>query len=112
MTVIELIRELQLDPLHVVDSGEQTVDGVYCGDLLSDVLANCPPGAVWFTVQGHVNIIAVAELRDAACVVVANGVTPDEQTVERACSNGVTLCGSKSTGAELILKLAGKLCAD
>jgi len=55
------------------------------------------------------NTIAVAELRDAACVVVVNGVSPDPQAVGKAQSQGVTLCGSQTSGAELVMKLAGKI---
>ncbi len=109
MTVAELISELELDPIHVADNEEAQVAGVYCGDLLSDVLAHCPPEAVWFTVQGHLNTVAVADLRDAVCVVVVNGVSPDAQAVAKAQSQGVTLCGSQATGAELVMKLAGKI---
>lgn len=109
MTVKELIDYLGLDPVHVADDGSAEVTGVYCGDLLSDVLAHCPPDSVWFTVQGHINTLAVAELRDVACLVVVNGVSPDLEAVGKAHSQGVTLCGSPASGAELVMKLAGKL---
>ncbi len=109
MTVTELIDMLELSPLHLEDDGAAPVTGVYCGDLLSDVLANAQPESVWFTVQGHTNIIAVAALRDLACVVVVNGLAPDPQTVAKARHQGVSLCGSPRNAAELCQLLAGKL---
>ena len=109
MKLDEMIRHLGLDPIEVADAGGIEITGAYCGDLLSDVLAHCPPGAVWFTVQGHVNVIAVADLRDAGCVVLANGVSPDPQTVAKAKIQGVALCGSERTSAELCMRLAGVL---
>lgn len=109
MNVAELIDALKLCPLHLETDGAAPVKGVYCGDLLSDVLASAQPDSVWFTVQAHTNIIAVAALRDLACVVVVNGIAPDPQTVAKARSQGVTLCGSQASAADLCLQLAGKL---
>jgi len=89
--------------------GECEVTGVYCGDLLSDVLAHLQPGALWCTVMGHVNIVAVADLRDAAAVVIVNGGEPDAQTIAKARNQGVNVCTSPATAAELVMQLAGKL---
>lgn len=109
MTVDELIGMLGLDPIHVDQDGSRAVAAAYCGDLLSDVLAHCEPDSVWFTVQGHINTIAVADLRDVSCVVLVNGVSPDPQTITKAESQGITLCGSERGSAELCMELAGKL---
>lgn len=107
MKLHDIIRLLELDPIQVDKPAEIEVAAAYCGDLLSDVLGNCPPEAIWFTVQAHVNTIAVADLRDAACVVIVNGVSPDPQTVAKAQAQGVPLCGSERTSAELCMRLAG-----
>lgn len=109
MTIETLVDVLGLDPINLVDAAETTVEAAYCGDLLSDVLGNAKPGSVWFTIQGHMNVIAVAQLRDIACIVLVNGVAPDPQTVAKAKSQGVSLCGSEETSAELCMKLAGRL---
>jgi len=109
MTVAELVSTLGLDPLHLHAADAQEVTTAYCGDLLSDVMAHCQPGAVWFTVQAHVNVIAVGELRDVACIVLVNGVSPDPQTTARAEAQGVNLCGSERTSAALCMLLAGSL---
>ncbi len=109
MKLAELIRELDLTSIHTAGNLDMEVADAYCGDLLSDVLGRCPPDSVWFTVQSHVNTVAVAELRDVACVVLVNGVSPDPQTVAKAQAQGVTLCGSEATSAVLCMKLAGKL---
>ena len=109
MNVAEMIDALELSPLHLADEGTAPVKSVYCGDLLSDVLAHAEPDSVWFTVQGHNNIIAIAALRDLACVVVANGVAPDPQTVANARNQGISLCGSSLDSAALCQQLAGRL---
>jgi len=109
MTVEQLVAALGLDPLHLGDAATREVTTAYCGDLLSDVMAHCQPGAVWFTVQAHINTIAVAELRDMACIVLVNGVSPDPQTTARAKAQGVILCGSERSSAQLCMELAGRL---
>ena len=78
------VKEIQnLFNLEVV-SGEKGLnrditDG-YCGDLLSDVMANSVKGAVWLTVQVHQNIVAVAVLKELAAIILVNGRQPDEET--------------------------------
>ena len=57
---------------------EREVQGGYCGDLLSDVMANAPIGCVWLTVQAHQNIVKVALLREMAAIVLTGGQAPDE----------------------------------
>jgi hypothetical protein len=109
MRLKQVIEELGLCPLHLLNEDEAEVTEAYCGDLLSDVLAHTKPNTIWFTIQGHVNVVAVAQLRDIVCVVLVNGVAPDPQTMAKARTQGVNLCGSELTSAELCMKLAGKL---
>ena len=109
MTVDDLVSLLALDPISLADGATRQVRTVYCGDLLSDVMAHCQPGAVWFTVQAHVNTVAVADLRDVACIVLVNGVSPDPQTSARAKAQGVNFCGSERSSAALCMQLAGRL---
>jgi predicted transcriptional regulator len=63
----------------------------YCGDLLSDVMANAPIGCVWLTVQAHQNIVKVALLREMAAIVLTGGQAPDEETIERANQEGLPI---------------------
>jgi hypothetical protein len=109
MTVEHLVSVLGLDPINLADPASRQVTTAYCGDLLSDVMAHCQAGAVWFTVQAHVNTVAVADLRDVACIVLVNGVSPDPQTTARAKAQGVNFCGSERSSAALCMQLAGKL---
>ena len=108
MKLKQVIELLELSPVHLKD-GDVEVASVYCGDLLSDVLAHVQPDSLWLSIQGHVNVVAVAVLRDVACIVLVNGVAPDPQTVLKAQSQGVNICGSEETSAALCMKLAGKL---
>ena len=60
-------------------------------DLLSDVMANAQDGDVWVTLQKHVNIVAVAQLKNLAAIVVVNGREPDADTRARAAEHGVAI---------------------
>jgi predicted transcriptional regulator len=70
---------------------EREVTGGYCGDLLSDVMANARNGDVWLTIQSHQNIVAVALLREMAAIVLVNERTPDQETMERADAEGIPI---------------------
>jgi serine kinase of HPr protein (carbohydrate metabolism regulator) len=88
----------------VVTSGEamkEEVTGCYCGDLLSRVMAHAPRGCAWITVMGNVNAVAVALLTEAACVLLAENVKPDEEAVEKAREKGIVILRSPRTACEL-----------
>ncbi len=87
---------------------DREVRAGYCGDLLSDVMANAPEGCVWLTIMGHQNTIAVAHLRDMAAIVVTGGHEPDENTRARAEQEKVPLL----TTEKFTYELAGILYAD
>ncbi len=108
MKLAKMINELELCPFTIADDTLE-VNGAYCGDLLSDVLAHVEANDLWFTIQSHVNIVAVAQLRDVACIVLVNDVAPDPQTISKAQSLGINICGSSQTSAKLCMTLANKL---
>jgi predicted transcriptional regulator len=70
---------------------ETEVTGGYCGDLLSDVIAHAAAGEVWVTVQVHVNIVAVAVLKELAAIIVVNGRAPAEETLARGAEEKVPI---------------------
>jgi hypothetical protein len=105
MTVEDLVEGLGL---QVIAPGEirRAVTGGYASDLLSCVMARAKTGNVWVTLQAHPNVVAVASLLDLAAVIVAEGVTPDHETVERAEQNRVTLLGSPQTTFSVVGRLS------
>lgn len=110
MNLKEIIDLLKLKKFAVSDENEKRqVENLYCGDLLSDVMANVPPESMWLTIQGHLNIVGVAQLSDVACIVLVNGMEPDPQTLEKAEMMDVAICGSQKSSAELCMELAGKI---
>ena len=99
------VREIQ-DLFHLdVATGETGLDrevtGGYCGDLLSDVMANSMESQVWLTIQSHQNIVAVAVLRGIAAIILVNGRLPDEDTKEKAREEGLPILLSSLTAYQL-----------
>jgi serine kinase of HPr protein (carbohydrate metabolism regulator) len=86
---------------------EREISAGYCGDLLSDVIANAQKGGVWLTSQCHQNIVAVAVLRELAAIVLVNGRTPDEETRAKAEAEGIPLLLSPLSSYSLAGKLYG-----
>jgi predicted transcriptional regulator len=86
---------------------DREVKGGYCGDLLSDVMANAMEGQVWLTIQSHQNIVAVAVLREIAAIILVNGRLPDEDTKEKAKEEGLPILLSSSTAYQLAGRIYG-----
>ena len=73
MTVNDLMERFDLKLVAGEKGLDRQVEDGYCGDLLSEIMANAPEGSVWLTIQGHQNIVAVAVLREMAAIVVTGG---------------------------------------
>ena len=74
--------------------GTEPISAGYTSDLLSDVIANCPENGIWITVQRHLNVIAVAQLKGVVAIVFPNGVLPDAPLIERAGEEEIALVSS------------------
>ena len=107
MSVTELARSLELT-LFALPEAERDVTGGYAGDLLSWVMGGAQRGEAWMTIMSNRNIVAVATLTDVACIILAEGVQPDEGVAELANERGVNLLGSSLSVYGLCVGL-GKL---
>lgn len=94
MTVAALMEKLALTAF-VLKDGAREVTGGYTGDLLSWVMGRAQTDAAWVTIMSNNNIVAVASLTDVACVILAEGVRPDDGVAETAAQRGVNLLGSE-----------------
>lgn len=105
MTVQELTEKLGLAVCCGADLSRRSITGGYAGDLLSDVMANSKAGDVWITMQVHVNIIAVAVLKELAAIILVNGRKPAEDTLKKAKEEKIPVLLSHLSAYEI----AGKL---
>lgn len=105
MKVINLVEKLNLN-VFTGDSGmENEVTGGYVSDLLSDVMGNAWEGEAWMTLQNHMNVVAIASLKDLPCIILVKGIEPSDEVIEKAMAEGIALLGS----SEPTFMLAGKV---
>ncbi len=106
MNIQEIIDKLNLQVLtesRDFSSIEPTFG--YSSDLLSCVMAGAPKQGIWVTLQAHGNIVAVAALLEITAVIITEGAMPDENTIQKANDEGVTLLSTPHSTFHVIGKL-------
>jgi hypothetical protein len=106
MTVREIADGLNLKIYSGENLENKNVKGCYIGDLLSLAMSKVQFENVWITIQTNVNIVAVASLADAACIILADGCVPDEKTVERAQEQGIVILGGEISAFDAAVRLS------
>jgi hypothetical protein len=105
MRLLELVESLTLDVKTPGADLTKEVKAGYVSDLLSDVIGHAPEGALWVTLQTHLNIVAVASLKGLAGIVLANGRTPEADTLKKASEMKVPVISSGLPAFELVGRL-------
>lgn len=90
MRVKELSASELFNVVTLPDS-EREIDGVYIGDLLSWVMGRAQSGNAWITIMSNINILAVASLSDTSCIILAEGVTVDEEVKKTALEKEINI---------------------
>lgn len=96
-----------LPSFHVLAEGnpERCISKVFCCDLLSIAMSKAPSDGAWVTVMGNKNTLAVATLTDTACIVLAEGVTLDTATVDKAQDEGIAVLSTDLPIFDAALKI-------
>jgi len=105
MKVSELIEKLGLTVFTGSEGLEREINGGYVSDLLSDVMGNGKEGNIWITLQNHMNVVAVASLKEMACIILVKGIVPEAEIVEKAIEEEIPILGSKENTFELSGKI-------
>ena len=107
MKALALAEKLNLT---VFNSGEdREVTAVYCCDLLSVVMGRGKADSAWVTVMGNINSAAVAVLVDIGVIVLAENTKPDENLLNKAKDENLTILGSEAPIFETALKIYEEL---
>lgn len=85
---------------------EREISGCYIGDLLSWVMGRCGADELWITIMSNVNVVAVSTLADVASVILAEGVTLDDEVLEVARTKGVNVISTDLSAYEAALAVA------
>jgi predicted transcriptional regulator len=107
MKVSEIAERLGLE-IYTAKEAACTIDvkGCYIGDLLSLAMSKVEINNVWITIQTNVNVVAIAALTDAACILLADGFSPDENTVKKANEQDVVILGGDISAYDAAVKLS------
>jgi hypothetical protein len=105
MKLADLVDKLSLEVRSARERLDTEVTGGYASDLLSDVIGNSREGNVWVTLQIHQNVVAVASMKDLAGIILVNQREPEEDTVQKAETEGIPLLVSKLPAFELVGRL-------
>ena len=101
MTVRELMDKLGAASLNPEANLDVEISCGYSCDLLSWVLAHGKDGMAWCTVQTHVNVIAVSVLMEMACVILVEGVQPEEASLKKAIDEEMPVLATDKTAYEV-----------
>lgn len=105
------IKDLLCDGISAVllSDPEREIEGVYIGDLLSWVMGRASSGNAWITIMNNVNVLAVATLVDVSCVILAEGVSLDQDVLETARAKEINILSTELPLYEAALLLSDKL---
>ena len=103
MKVTELIEKMGLSV--ETEGQDKEITGCYTGDLLSLAMSNVMAGNIWVTVQTNINTVAVATLTETACIILPQGLEPDENARMKADNEEVYILSSNKTAYELCAEI-------
>lgn len=105
MTVKQLAEDKMLNSV-ALPCGEREINGVYIGDLLSWVMGRASSDEVWITIMSNVNILAVASLTDVSAIILAEGVTLENEVLKTACEKGINILSSDKNIYDIAVHLS------
>lgn len=109
MTVEQVINTNQFKVISKGSSLDRTIEDIFCCDLLSVAMSNAPAGGAWVTVMANVNTLAVASLTDTAMILLAEGATLDEEAVQKAQIQGITVLACEKSVYHAAKQLDGMI---
>ena len=100
MTVKELIQKTGWTLHASEEASNREVQGAFVGDLLSWVMGNGDVDQAWLTVQAHLNVVAVAVLREFSCVILVHGVQPSDDMIEKTIEENLAIISTTESAYE------------
>lgn len=84
MLLANIVDDLSLKVQSYKDGLQNNITGAYVSDLLSDVMGNSKDGDIWITLQTHLNIVAVAGLKNLAGIIIVGGRPVQDVILQKA----------------------------
>ena len=89
MKLTKIIDRCHLE--KIVYCNDDEIETGYCGDLMSDVIANAGNNSIWVTIQAHKNSIAVALIKDIKAIKFTNNVEVSQEMIKKAKEEKINL---------------------
>ena len=105
MRLNEIKDSLDLKVLTGNGQLESEVNRGYVSDLMSDVIAHGNEGDIWITYQAHVNVVAIALMKNMAGVILIQGRELIPAAAEKAEKEGLPVMVSEGSAFEVVGKL-------
>lgn len=102
--VSDMARDFGFEIVAGKGGCDNEITSVYIGDLLSWVMGRAEEGNCWITILGHLNIMAVALLTGAACIIIAEGAEADPGTLAKADAEDIPVLLASMTSYEVAKK--------
>ena len=102
MKLQEIIDSLSLKVETPSADLNREVSGAYVSDMMSDVMGNAKDGFLWITVQVHLNIIAVASLKNLSGIILVNSRVPAEDTLKKAIDEKIPIMTTPLSAFDLV----------
>lgn len=106
MKALDIVNKLKLKVFTDEELPDTEIGGCYIGDLLSLAMSKVQAGNVWVTIQTNINIVAVASLTEAGCIIITDGFEPEASTVEKSKMQDIVLLGSELSAYDVAKSLA------
>lgn len=101
MLVSEVVECLGLRVHSGAENLDREISGGYTSDLLSDVMGAAEAGMVWITLQTHINVVAIATLKELAAVILVKGLQPEKNTLEQSRKEGIPILGTERSAFDI-----------
>ena len=85
--------------------GERVISGVIAGDLLSFIIGEAKEGEIWVTIQIHLNVAAVAVLKELPMIILASEKKPSKELADKCQEEEIALIVVKESVYEACAKL-------
>ncbi len=109
MTVNALAEKYDLQVLSQGNTFSSELKGCFSGDLLSLAMSGVEKADAWITVQTNLNILGIAALTEAACIIVANNMNISDEVINKAKEEDICLLRSEKTAFELCCLIGDEL---
>jgi hypothetical protein len=104
MNIAEVCKALDLEVVHP-GNGALEVEGVIVGDLLSHIMGEARENWIWVTIQVHMNVAAVAVLKELPLVVLSSGRVPQDDMAGKCREENIALATTPLSSYEVCCRL-------